>query len=394
MTNAYSITGCEVCGNSNLVKVIDLGLHPLCGDLIKIGRHDICEEYPIEILFCPTCITAHNKYQVPKEKLFHFDYQYRARMTPSVLSGMKGLVDSVADQMGSLVDKKVLDIGCNDGSLLNYFADKGAKTVGVEPTSAALDSKHRTFNSFFDKLTAETLLKEFGSFDVITFTNVFAHIEDLSGLLENLRPLLNEKSAIIIENHYLGEIINKFQFDTFYHEHPRTYSLRSFEFIAQKLGRNVSNCEFISRYGGNIRVTISDKKAITSLAEEASFEKGFKALRDDVVSWRDDMKRKIEKLNKQFGPIVGKAFPGRAAILIKLLGLTEENLSCVYEITGSKKTGFYVPGTRIPIKPEKELFELKNQPEYILNLAWHIPKEVRDNLNQNGILSKVLDIKS
>ena len=394
MTNAYSITGCEVCGNSNLVKVIDLGLHPLCGDLIKIGRHDICEEYPIEILFCPTCITAHNKYQVPKEKLFHFDYQYRARMTPSVLSGMKGLVDSVADQMGSLVDKKVLDIGCNDGSLLNYFADKGAKTVGVEPTSAALDSKHRTFNSFFDKLTAETLLKEFGSFDVITFTNVFAHIEDLSGLLENLRPLLNEKSAIIIENHYLGEIINKFQFDTFYHEHPRTYSLRSFEFIAQKLGRNVSNCEFISRYGGNIRVTISDKKAITSLAEEASFEKGFKALRDDVVSWRDDMKRKIEKLNKQFGPIVGKAFPGRAAILVKLLGLTDEHLSCVYEITGSKKTGFYVPGTRIPIKPEKELFELKNQPEYILNLAWHIPKEVRDNLNQNGILSKVLDIKS
>ena len=355
MTKAKSITECEVCGNSRLVKVIDLGLHPLCGDLIKVGKVKVCEEYPIEILFCSTCITAHNKYQVPKERLFHYDYQYRARMTPSVLSGMKALVGSVADQLGSLAGKKVLDIGCNDGSLLNYFSDEGATTVGVEPTSAALDSKHKTFNSFFDSETAEVLFKEFGSFDVITFTNVFAHIEDLSSLLENLRPLLHESSALIIENHYLGEIINKCQFDTFYHEHPRTYSLRSFEFIARKLDRNVSNCEFISRYGGNIRVTISNRKSIPSLAKEAFFEEGFKAMRDDVIVWRDKMKSEINALNKRFGPIVGKAFPGRAAILIKLLGLTEENLSCVYEITGSKKTGFYIPGTRIPIKPEKEI---------------------------------------
>ena len=394
MATISTISVCEVCGNADLQKALDLGHHPRCGDLIKVGSSELCEEYPIEILFCPTCITAHQKYQVPKEKLFHYAYQYRAKMTKSVLSGMEALVETVASQLGTLAGKKVLDIGCNDGSLLDYFLIKGATTVGVEPTSAALESKHRTLNSFFDSKTSEALVKEFGSFDVITFTNVFAHIENLNGLIKNLMPLLTDESVLIIENHYMGEILNKNQFDTFYHEHPRTYSLRSFEFIAQKLDRNVSSYEFLSRYGGNIRVTISKKQRVASLVKEDSFEGQFKEMQRAIIIWRDEIKMKINTLNKQVGPIVGKAFPGRAAILIKMLGLSEENLSCVYEITGSKKTGYYVPGTRIKIKPEKELFGLKNKPKYILNLAWHIPNEVRENLRKNGITSKVIDVKT
>lgn len=374
--------------------MLKLGNHPLCGDLIKVGNSERCQEYPIEILFCPVCITAHQKYQVPKEKLFHEEYQYRARMTPSVLSGMESLVESVADQLGALDGKRVLDVGCNDGSLLDYFASKGAITVGVEPTKAALESKHRTLNSFFDKETSETLSTEFGCFDVITFTNVFAHIENLDGLLDNLIPLLNDETVLVIENHYMGEILKRNQFDTFYHEHPRTYSLRSFEFIARKLNRNVSHYEFLSRYGGNIRVTIDKNPSVTSLASEDLFEDRFEEMQVAISNWCDETKSKIDSLNERVGPIVGKAFPGRAAILIKILGLSEKNLACVYEITGSKKTGYYVPGTRIEIKPEKELFGLEKAPQYILNLAWHIPNEVRDNLRKNGIESEVIDIKT
>ena len=394
MAKAVSISACEVCGKANLRTVLKLGSHPLCGDLIKVGDTERCQEYPIEILFCPVCITAHQKYQVPKEKLFHYQYQYRARMTPSVLSGMESLVESVADQLGGLVGKKVLDIGCNDGSLLDYFANKGAITVGVEPTNAALESKHRTLNSFFDKQTSEALLTEFGSFDLITFTNVFAHIENLGDLLDNIIPLLSDTTVLVIENHYMGEILKKNQFDTFYHEHPRTYSLRSFEFIAKKLNRNVSHYEFPRRYGGNIRVRIDKNPGVASLASEDLFQGQFEEMRVAISTWCNETKIKINSLNEQVGPIVGKAFPGRAAILIRMLGLSEKNLACVYEITGSKKTGYYVPGTRIEIKPEKELFGLEKAPQHILNLAWHIPDEVRENLRKNGIESEVIDIKT
>ena len=92
------------------------------------------------------------------------------------------------------------------------------------------------------------------------------------------------------------------------------------------------------------------------------------------------------------GPLPAKAFPGRATILIKLLGLTENHISAVYEIKGSIKTGNYVPGTRIPILPEANLYKLRNQLP-IINLAWHIPHAVRDNLLRNNYLADVIDIK-
>ena len=388
-----TISKCEVCNNTNLDPVLDLGNHPLCGDLLKIGCKEICKEYRIEILLCANCLTTHQKYQVPKEILFHYEYHHRSRMTPSVLLGMRDLVQTLTTRIGDMSGKKVLDVGCNDGSLLDFFAEKGAITVGVEPTSAAKDSKHKTLNEFFDHKSAKALSQEFGTFDIITFTNVFAHIEDLNGVLENIKILLHDNSILIIENHYLGSVVNKNQFDTFYHEHPRTYSLRSFEFIAKKLGRNVSNVEFLSRYGGNIRVTIDKKQAVKSLASEASFEVSLQKMESEIHIWVDKFNEKLLTFNNRYGPIIGKAFPGRAAILVKMLGLTDNNLKEVYEIKGSKKVGHYIPGTKIPILPEKDLFMMQPQPEIIMNLAWHIPDEVRKNLKANGINSKVFDIK-
>src|SRR3990170_3439890 len=107
-------------------------MHPLCDDLVPIGEHRICKEYPIEILFCDVCLTAHQRYQVPKEDLFTDSYHYRARMTGSVLSGMSELVSSCELRLCGVKGKTVLDIGCNDGSLLNFFKAKECRTIGIE----------------------------------------------------------------------------------------------------------------------------------------------------------------------------------------------------------------------------------------------------------------------
>ena len=119
--NVNQIKDCEVCGNDKLESVLDLGLHPMCDDLVEVSDSRVCKDYPIEILYCPKCRTAHQKYQVPKHELFPMTYHYRARFTADVLDGMRGLVDSCENNFGSLNGKLVLDIGCNDGSLLGFF---------------------------------------------------------------------------------------------------------------------------------------------------------------------------------------------------------------------------------------------------------------------------------
>jgi len=399
------INDCEVCGNKDLMPVLDLGLHPMCDDLVPVGDVRICREYPIEILFCKNCNTAHQRYQVPKQELFPTTYHYRSRFTADVLNGMAGLVESCEQRFGSLVGKKVLDIGCNDGSLLDFFHKKGAITLGIEPTGAYHDAEqkgHITFNNFLSLEIVEAIVAAHGKPDFITFTNVFAHIENLHQMLDSLKHLMAENTVIIIENHYLGAVLDGNQFDTFYHEHPRSYSYTSFVHIACTLNVRLLEVEFPSRYGGNIRVFLGNT-AIASVgtvdlaqlrARESKFLGNFSSLRNSIDSWRKSKKHLLDEQFRISGKLRGKAFPGRAAILIKLLGLNEDSISAIYEKPGSMKIGHYVPGTRIPILSDDDLFAQPDKKQPLLNLAWHVSREIRSYMTERGYAGPIIDILS
>jgi len=403
MSEVKKVTTCEVCDAEVLEAVLDLGAHPLCDDLVPVGRPDICNEYPIEISYCRNCNTAHQGFQVEKTLLFPKTYHYRARFTADVLDGMAELVSACESQLGTLQNKKVLDIGCNDGSLLSFFKAKGATTIGLEPTNAIEDAadEHFLYNEFFDKTSAEKILQDHGSLDIISFTNVFAHIEDLNGLIESLMILITPNTRLVVENHYLGSIIKNNQFDTFYHEHPRTYSLSSFYKIAEKLGLCIFATEFPARYGGNIRVFMGNaslKKAVTNpelqlvLDDEDTFGDLLAGMQANMETWKTKKNKEIMDLVKVHGPLKAKAFPGRAAIFIKLLGLDENSIDCVYEKPGSMKIGHYLPGTRIPIKSDDEFFALSSPPAVIVNMAWHISTEIHQFLKKKGFLGEIIDI--
>jgi hypothetical protein len=399
------VNTCEVCGDQNLKPVIDLGMHPLCDDLIPVGSQALTEEHPIVITYCPICKTAHQSFQVPKRTLFPENYHYRARYTSDVIMGMRQLADSCNEYRGSLKDALILDVGCNDGSLLSIFKEKGARTIGVEPTGAAEDalvSGHHVYHDYFSQALADEILINHGQPDIITFTNVFAHIEDLPNLLMAVKLLLSDKTLLVIENHYLGAVLERCQFDTFYHEHPRTYSLTSFKHIATTLETEITSVEFPARYGGNIRVLMQKRpdKLKVNLnffeikTDEKSFGETLLEMGKKIPFWIKRKRQEIDHLNALHGPLYGKAFPGRAAILIKLLGLDKEQLSAVYEKPGSMKIGHYLPGTRIPILSDDEFHARENKMVPVINLAWHISQEIHGYLLKNGCEAPIIDIFS
>ncbi|WP_416916640.1 MAG: class I SAM-dependent methyltransferase [Roseicyclus sp.] len=316
---------------------------------------------------------------------------------------MSALVEFAEERLGSLEGRVVVDVGCNDGSLLDRFCERQAVTIGVEPTSAHEDAagrSHNIINEYFNTLTAQKILDHYGHIDVITFTNVFAHIEDLPALLDAVELLMNDETLLIIENHYLGSVLDRNQFDTFYHEHPRTYSLHSFIEIARVLKGSVESVEFPKRYGGNIRAVISRKGSLIRnnsdidevLRAERQFPQKFEVMRHKLNEWRLVKKAEINDYVEANGKLVAKAFPGRAAILIELLGLTSNEVECVYEKPGSPKIGHYVPGTRIPILSDEELFLRLGDMSHILNLAWHIPEEIELYLRSHGFKGRVIAI--
>ena len=397
------INKCEVCGNNKLKPVLSLGKHPMCDDLVPVGDPRECKEYPIDILYCNVCRTGHQKFQVPKEELFPKSYHYRSRFTADVLSGMSGLVDSCEEKFGTLDKIIVLDIGCNDGSLLDFFKEKGSVTIGIEPTDASKDAEskgHEVYSDYLSVDLAEKILKIHGHPNIIAFTNVFAHIEDLAGVLASLKVLQDKNTKIVIENHYLGAVLNGNQFDTFYHEHPRTYSYTSFKFMAKTLGIDLEAVEFPSRYGGNIRVfmgldsEMNNHQSLNELDDrESLFEDQFEELKLNIEKWMVSKRSILKSTFDQHGKIRAKAFPGRAAILVKMLNIDENMISAVYEKPGSLKIGHYLPGTRIIIRSDDD-FELLNNDAPVLNLAWHISNEINAYLVKNGHKAPVLDILS
>ena len=390
---------CEICNGKNLPVVLNLGKHPLCDDLIKVGSNKKSKFYKIEVIFCKNCITAYQKYQVPKKKLFPPSYHYRSKFTKDVISGLQDVVKNSKIFSGSLKDKVVLDIGCNDGSLLDIFKKEKSITIGIEPTNSADEARvkgHKIYKSYIDLKTISNLKKSYPKIDIITFVNVFAHIENLSELIQNLKKLLSRETILVIENHYLGSIIEKKQFDTFYHEHPRTYSFKSFIKISKLLGTNIISYKFPKRYGGNIRVIFSNKikKKLNFdkiINQEKKYFSNIKKLSKDIEVWRERKLKIINSLVKKFGPLPAKAFPGRAAILIKLLDLNERHISKIFERDKSIKIGNYAPGTKIPIVSDVHLKKIdKDVP--IINFAWHISKEIKNYLKKDSVKNKVIDI--
>lgn len=394
---------CEVCGSSDLATVLRLGNHAMCDDLVPVDQEVQCIKYPIDIIFCRCCFTAHQAHNIPKATLFPSSYHYRSRLTKDVIDGMHNLVQSLTTSFNLSPDSKVLDIGCNDGSLLNIFAAKNCVTIGVEPTSAYKDidkDKHFAYNNFFDAKQASQILSEHGKVDFIVFTNVFAHIENLPALLDALSTIMHDNTLLVVENHYLGSVLDLNQFDTFYHEHPRTYSFKSFEFIARSLSREICNVELTKRYGGNIRVTIGPKHLIVDHAAllsnlellEPTFESQFIKMNSNIESWKTSMSTQIHDLVLKYGPLAAKAFPGRASLLLELLGLQSDSISCIYEQPSSPKIGHFAPGTNIPIKSDEDLFESISDVPVIINLAWHIGDEIKTYLRQHGFGGSILNI--
>ena len=392
MTNS-----CEICNSKRyLVKILDLGSLPLVDDLIKVNSKKKNKLYKTQILYCKKCYTAYQKYNGKKKVLFPDKYHYRSSLTNDVIMGMEGLVKDTKRFVKTYKNKVVLDVGCNDGTLLSRFKKEKAITIGIEPTGAAHEAKkkgHDVYKNYIDMKTVSRIKEKYEHIDIITFTHVFAHIDNLKYLISCVAKLMSKNTILVIENHYLGSVLDQKQFDTFYHEHPRTYSQRSFLEIAKKIKANLIHCSFPKRYGGNIRVVITkSKKNKIKIKNENFFFHRFKKLQSSMEKWKKRQKVEVLNLSKKYGPLSAKAFPGRASILIKLLNINEKVISEVYEKPNSKKIGHYLPGTTIPIKSDNKFLQNKNKIKIIINLAWHINKEIKIYLRKMGYKGKIIDI--
>ena len=244
--------------------------------------------------------------------------------------------------------------------------------------------------------SAERVRREQGPAKVVTATNVFAHIEDVHAVVDNIRRLLADDGTFISESHYLLSLVETLQYDTIYHEHLRYYSLTSVEHL---LG--------MARTRGVFRETDSDARrfdphlrgprgtrpidpAVTEIRrqEAALTVEALAEFKRRVVRSKIDLYALLKTIKGAGQRIYGIGAPSRASTLINYVGLDDGILDCVLEIKGSYKIGKYMPGTLVPVVDESRLFD--DPPDYALLLSWHIADELIAKLRERGYAGRFL----
>jgi len=386
---------CQVCDSTNLESLMFLGYLPPVNTMPLIDTP--LEEqpaYPAELLRCKDCTLAQLGLIVDPAILFPPTYPYTSGTTKILRENFAELSREVDSLYPLQPNQLVVDIGANDGTLLSNFQKNGVRVFGIEPTNAAKLAIERgipSMISFFNKEAAGKAAAQQGRAQIITATNVFAHIEDIHNIVDGILTLLDDGGIFISESHYFLSLLETLQYDTIYHEHLRYYTLTSLKHLLEMHGLEVIHAKRIPTHGGSIRVYAARKgrhpvqSSISRILDEETrgvTAEAFKHFKSAVVQSKLDLLALLKEIKAKGGRVYGIGAPSRASTLINYVGLDDGILDCVLEIKGSYKIGKYIPGTIIPVWEESRLFS--DQPEYALLLSWHIAEELIPKLRARG----------
>jgi len=337
---------------------------------------------------------------VDAQILFPPEYPYTSGTTRVLRENFAELAKECAQILTLGKDDLVVDIGSNDGTLLSNFA-ANHRVQGITPEDVGKKAIERgipTLISYFNHSAVQQVVAEKGRASLVTATNVFAHIENVHAVLDQILELLAEDGVFLSESHYLLPLVETLQYDTIYHEHLRYYSLHSLKYLLEMHGLEVFHARTIPTHGGSIRVYASRKgarhvqnsvHAMLAAEQERLLAAGvFGSFRERVVLSKLELHSVLLEKKRQGARIYGVGAPSRASTLINYVGIDDGMMSCALEIAGSNKIGKYFPGTVIPIVEESALFA--DQPEYALLLSWHIADELKPKLRQKGFRGRFI----
>jgi hypothetical protein len=341
-------------------------------------------------------------YVVDPAVLFHPDYPYRSGITETLAMNLqntgKQLVEYLQLKNGSLV----VDLGSNDGTLLQGFKSHGMNVLGVEPTDIAeiaIQNGIRTIQKFFGSDVAEEIKDDHGEVSVVTAANTFAHVAQLGDLVRGVESMLVDGGMFVSESHYILDLLQTVQYDAIYHEHLKYYSLKSILKLFSYYDFTVVDAERIPNYGGSIRVyarkgkghQVADRmRHLLTDEQRAGLDDSqtYLDFRDKVIQSKIDLQSLIVDLTKQGKRVVGIGCPGRASTLLNYCNIDSVLMPYIAEQSTSLKLGLFLPGQHIPIVDERIIFE--ESVENALLLSWHYATPIIEKLRTKGLRSKII----
>ncbi len=376
--NLTEIKECLACGNVDLIPVLDLNDQPLANSYKK-SKDEPEASYPLKINRCEQCYHVQLTHVVNPD-LIYKNYLYVSGNTKTYVDYMDWYADFVCEQF-NVFPQSVLDIGCNDGSQLDKFKNRGLKTFGVDPAENLfqLSSKnHNVTCGYFDDKYSQPV-------DIITIQNAFAHNPNPLELLKNCKKNLNIDGLIFIQTSQADMILND-EFDTIYHEHISFYNIKSMMFLCNRAGLNLIDVVKTPIHGTSYIFIISaDMSAPANIKNLIDIETNaglynketYTRYSKNCIDMVEKFRKVVEEHRTNGYKIVGYGAPAKGNTF---LNFAKVPLDMIID-DNPMKQGLYTPGSSIGIVGSEVLKSFEEHDRILfIPLAWNFFKEIRERI--------------
>ena len=377
-----AINNCRSCHSKSISVVFELGTQTLSGVFRSENLDDITTG-PLTLVKCNECDLVQLQHSYPLNEMYNEGYGYRSGATDYMRHHLKQIIGFANKNVALENGDYVLDIGCNDGTLLHSYETGKYNRIGIDPVAKKYLSSYekdiKVVTDFFTKDNYFSVASEKAK--IVTSISMFYDLESPVSFAKEVASVLAKDGVWIIEQSYLPAMIRQNSYDTICHEHLEYYSLTAVEFILKQAGMILIDASQNEVNGGSVRLAAAHAKSLHAskispeviwlLEQERNHEinshNSFKDFQKNVYRQKIDLKNLLKELKDKGKTVIGYGASTKGNVILQYCGIDSELLPYIGDIT-SFKDGAYTPGTKIPIISMDKAKAMN--PDYFLVLPW------------------------
>jgi SAM-dependent methyltransferase len=385
---------CRFCDAPLARAFAELGSTPLANSFRSAEQLAEMEPfYPLRAMVCEECFLVQlDEYETPD--VIFSEYAYFSSYSTSWLEHCRRYTEMAIERFDLDSDSHVVEVGSNDGYLLQYFVERGIPVLGVEPAANVAEVAERngirTLVQFFGRVTAQEVAAMMLA-DLVIANNVLAHVPDLNDFVAGLKVILASTGTITVEFPYLIRLIESNEFDTIYHEHFSYFSFLTVQRVFAAHDLAVYDVDELPTHGGSLRIyarhaegrsnPVSER--VRELAERErgagyerietylSFAEGVKQAKWELLEFLISARREGKRVAAYGAPAKGNTLLNYCGVGTDLIEFTVDR--------NPHKQGRFLPGTHIPIRDPEAIRE--QRPDLVFILPWNLRDEIADQLS-------------
>lgn len=402
------IEKCRICGNPELIPILDLGSQVLTGVFPK-KKDEVITSGPLELVKCKadkknnSCGLVQLRHSYNLKELYGDNYGYRSGLNKSMVEHLRKKVGKIEEMIVLNPGDLIIDIGSNDSTLLQAYSRNDLNLVGVDPSGKKFmeyyPDRVRLIPDFFSAQSIKTAFPGKKA-KVVTSIAMFYDLESPIEFMREIKETLSDDGVWVFEQSYLPSMLEANAYDTVCHEHLEYYSLKQIKWMADKVGFEIIDIEVNSINGGSFSVVAAKRgtsyRTRNRMVEQLLQDEERKELDDirpyerfsqRIFKHRDELTRFIRKANSDGKRVLGYGASTKGNVILQFCNLTEKDVPFIAEVNADK-FGRYTPGTLIPIISESAARKMR--PDYFMVLPWHFKENIvekeKDFLNSGGNL--------